>query len=76
MTEAGMFFTTLAAGAGFLVLAKLPLDKPIGNALLRAGLWMNGIDRWERDEIMTWRQRRAEGAERRQEEADGRRSGR
>ena len=55
MSELGMFLTTVLGGAAFISVASLPLDAAVGEVLLRVGLWMNGVGRSERDQIIEWR---------------------
>lgn len=56
MTEFWMFIGTLAVGGVWLAFA--PFILPAADrASLRAGLWMNGIDRPEADKIIEWNER-------------------
>lgn len=50
MSEFWMFASTVIGGGLFLLMAQ-----PIDEALLRVGMWMNGIERKEADRIMEWR---------------------
>lgn len=53
MSEMWMFVGTIAAGCVVLAVAN-PVLRAADNATLRAGLWLNGIERAERERIMKW----------------------